>query len=110
SFSVIPSFPVQLQLLGFHPVAIQQQTFEVKFCVLDRYGNRISGLESSFVVEGITDYKISRIEDVYIFNAKFDDTGKKNIKISLKQENKNPLNLEFFIDILPKKTVLKKGE
>gem|GEM_PF-963626 len=110
SFSVIPSFPVQLQLLGFHPVAIQQQTFEVKFCVLDRYGNRISGLESSFVVEGITDYKISRIEDVYIFNAKFDDTGKKNIKISLKQENKNPLNLEFFIDILPKKPVLKKGE
>ncbi|HPP09266.1 MAG TPA: hypothetical protein PK303_09155, partial [bacterium] len=109
SFSVIPSYPAQMKMLEFNPIAIQQQVFEVKFCVLDRYGNRISGLESSISAEGVADYKISRFEDVYIFSSKFDDIGKKNIKIVLK-ENKNPVSLEFFVDVLPKKPVLKKGE
>ncbi|MGB9643190.1 MAG: hypothetical protein ACPL3Q_08360, partial [Candidatus Ratteibacteria bacterium] len=110
SFSVIPSYPAQIKLIEYSPVAIQQQAFEVKFCVLDRYRNRVSDLESLMSAEGVADYKISKFEDVYIFSASFDEIGRKNIKLSLKQENKNPLILEFSIDVLPKKSVLKKGE
>ena len=109
TFSVIPSSPSVMRLLNDSLVFIENQECGIEFSVSDRYGNSISGLETRFTVDGISEFKIKEHQGRYILNTVFNGTGRKTIRISLKKENQEPLFIEFNVDILPKKSVLKKG-
>ncbi|MCM8815505.1 MAG: hypothetical protein NC931_05965 [Candidatus Omnitrophica bacterium] len=110
-FSIVPSYPAQMVLHAENLVTIEGEESLIEFSVFDRYGNSISGLESKFFVDGVTEYKITGSHDRYVLAAKFNQPGKKNVKIFLKPDNREQMSVEFFMDVLPKKTVLKqKGE
>jgi prepilin-type N-terminal cleavage/methylation domain-containing protein/prepilin-type processing-associated H-X9-DG protein len=110
TFSVVPSYPAKLNLLDFTPVVIENQDIDIKFIVTDRYGNVIPDLQPKLSVEGTSEFKIAWTGENYVLTTKFNETGRKKVKISLKKDDKYEITNEFDIDVIPKKNVLKKVE
>ncbi|MCM8763931.1 MAG: hypothetical protein NC830_00995, partial [Candidatus Omnitrophica bacterium] len=109
-FSVVPSYPKEMKLLSENLVVIEGQESDIEFSVFDRFGNYVPELESKFQIEGVTEYKVSKSQKRYVLTVKFNNPGKKNVKISLNLEDSRQLSLEFFVDVLSRKPVLKRGE
>lgn len=107
-FSVVPSTPSEIKLLTDVLTFIEGQECQIEFSVLDKYGNCISGLEADFDVEGVSGAKITQLQERYILSAIFKEIGKKTIRIILKRKNKELVFLEFYVEVLAKKPVLKK--
>ncbi|MCX7706203.1 MAG: hypothetical protein N2115_08135 [bacterium] len=97
-----------MRLLTDNLIAIQDQEIGIEFSVFDRYGNNISGLTQNLIVEDIIDGKITPQMDHYFLTLNFKEPGRKKIKIFLK-DRKEAVFLEFYVEVLPKKPVLKKG-
>lgn len=106
-FTVIPSHPSGIKLLTDKLIGIQEQDFGIEFCVFDKYGNNIPALITKLMIEDGSEGKITSLSDHYLITLNYKEPGRKKIKIFL--TDKKEIFLEFFVDVLPKKPVLKKG-
>ncbi|MCM8759567.1 MAG: prepilin-type N-terminal cleavage/methylation domain-containing protein [Candidatus Omnitrophica bacterium] len=107
TFSVVPSQPSRIKLISDNLIAIQEHEFGIEFSVFDRFGNVISGLESKLMVEDGTDGKITTLGDHYLLTLNFKEPGRKKIRIYL-SDRRETVFLDFYVEVLPKKPVLKK--